>query len=166
MGFLTSHSSSNNVNNPLMVQTYTPQMQEGTAAAGELSRMLSGTQTAADTSAYNNYLAQAGYQPAMQQMARGVTGNAAAAGLLNSGSTSTALQAQGAQLNNQFYNNYLSGLSNMSGLGTTAGGIVASTGQQSQQSQGLLDAIGSAASGIGNLASGWGKIATKFGMQG
>ena len=36
---------------------------------------------------YNNYLQMAGYAPAMRQLAQGVTGQGAAAGILNSGST-------------------------------------------------------------------------------
>ena len=64
-----------------------------------------------------------------------------------------ALQSRGAQLNNQFYNNYLQQLSGLSGLGLQSGQIVANAGQQSQSTGGSPSTLGSIASAVGGIAS-------------
>lgn len=104
---------------------------------------------------YNNYLQMAGYAPAMRQLSQGITGQGAASGLLNSGATAKALQTRGAELNNQFFNNYLQQLSGLSGLGLQAGGLVANTGQRSTGSStgGSPSTLGSIASTVGGIAS-------------
>lgn len=80
---------------------------------------------------YQNYLQLAGYAPAMRQLSQNITGQGAASGILNSGSTAKALQTRGAELNNQFFNNYMQQLAGLSGLGLQAGGLAANTGQVS-----------------------------------
>jgi hypothetical protein len=133
----TSSSMSNNVNNPLITSTYTPQMQQGVTANNYLSSLLTGQgDTQAAKGGYSNYLQMAGFQPALTALSRNITGQGAASGLLNSGSTALRLQKSGAELNNQFANNYLQQLSGLSNQGLQAGGLVANTGQQStSQSQ-------------------------------
>jgi hypothetical protein len=179
MGFLkpkaaTSTSSSENVNNDLIKSTYGGTMQQGTGATNFLAQLLgvspggvAGTANAVGTAAngvaqaggaqagYNNYLQQAGYAPAMRQLSQGVTGQGAAAGLLNSGSTAKALQSRGTELNQGFFNNYLQQLSGLSGLGLQAGGLVANTGQKSTGTSqgGGPSTLGSIASTVGGIAS-------------
>lgn len=156
----------------MITSTYGGQMQQGTGATNFLAQLLgvspSGVASTANTvgtaangiaagggaqQGYNNYLQMAGYAPAMRQMAQGVTGQGAAAGLLNSGATAKALQTRGAELNNQFFNNYLQQLAGLSGLGLQAGGLVANTGQKSTSTGGSPSTLGSIASTVGGIAS-------------
>jgi hypothetical protein len=165
-------STSNNVNNGLITSTYGGQMNQGTGATNFLAQLLgvspggvastaNGIGTAANGVAnaggaqagYQNYLQNAGYAPAMRQMAQGVTGQGAAAGILNSGTTAKALQSRGAEINQGYYNNYLQQLSNLSGLGLQAGGLVANTGQQTKSTGGSPSTVGSIASTVGGIAS-------------
>lgn len=149
----TSTSSSTNVNNPLITSTYSPSMTQGTSAMGNLSSLLGAGGD--PTAGYNNYLQMAGYAPAMKQLSQDITGQGAAAGILNSGSTAKALQTRGAELNQQFFNNYLQQLAGLSGLGLQAGGLVANTGQQSESKStgGGPSTAGSIASTVGGIAS-------------
>lgn len=153
----TSSSLSNNVNNPLITSTYTPQMQQGTGANNYLSALLTGNgDTQGAKQGYSNYLQMAGYQPAMTALSRNVTGQGAASGLLRSGSTALRLQQKGAELNNQFSNNYLQQLSGLSGLGLQAGGLVSNAGQQStstSQSTGTSTGRGATEGSQGLLGS-------------
>lgn len=171
MSFLKPKAStSENTNNKLITSTYTPMMQQGTGATNFLSQLLgvspgavsSGANTIGNAAngiaeaggaqaGYNGYLANAGYAPAMREMTKGVTGTAAAGGLLNSGSTAKALQSRGSEINQSFFNNYLQQLSGLSGLGLQAGGLVTNAGQKSTGSS--PSTLGSIASAVGGIAS-------------
>jgi hypothetical protein len=142
-------SSSTNVNNDLIKSSYGGAMGQGTAAMGDLSKMLG----VGNPNGYNNYLQTAGFAPAMRQLSQNITGQGAAAGILNSGSTAKALQTRGTELNQGFYNNYLQQLAGLSGLGLQAGGLVANAGQQSKSTGGSPSTVGSIASTIGGIAS-------------
>lgn len=146
-----SKSVSENVNNDLIKSTYGGSMTQGTGAMSQLSSMLG----VGNPNGYNNYLQLAGFAPAMRQLSQNITGQGAAAGILNSGATAKALQSRGAELNNQFFNNYLQQLAGLSGLGLQAGGLVANTGQKSTGSStgGGPSTFGSIASTIGGIAS-------------
>lgn len=179
MSFLTpkpakSTQESYNVNNDLIKSTYGGMMGTGTGATNFLAQLLGvspgGVASTANTvgtaangiatgggaqAGYQNYLQQAGYAPAMRALSQGVTGQGAAAGILNSGTTAKALQTRGAELNQGFFNNYLQQLSNLSGLGLQAGGLVANTGQKSTGTNtgGSPSTLGSIASAVGGIAS-------------
>lgn len=147
-------SSSENINNSLITSNYGGQIQQGVGANNFLSALLTGQgNTGAANAGYRNYLQQAGYAPAMRQLAQGITGQGAASGLLNSGATAKALQTRGAELNQGFFNNYLQQLSGLSGLGLQAGGLVANTGQKSTNTGGGPSTLGSIASAAGGIAS-------------
>lgn len=147
-------SSSENVNNALLTSTYKPQMQGGVTANNFLQSLLTGQgDTAAAQNGYNQFLQMAGFQPAMRELSRGITGQGAASGLLRSGATAGRLQTRGAELNNQFANNYLQQLAGLSGLGLQAGGLVANAGQKSSSTGGSPSTLGSVASAVGGIAS-------------
>ena len=165
-------STSDNANNKLITSTYTPAMQQGNGASNFLGQLLGTTggnvshvagQIGAGANAvagaggaqagYDNYLQNAGYAPAMRQMSQDVTGQGAAAGILNSGTTAKALQDRGTDLNHQFFNNYLQHLQGAAGLGLQAGGLVANTGQRTNQTGGSPSTLGSIASTVGGIAS-------------
>lgn len=149
----TSEQTSENVNNDLITSTYGGQMGYGTGATANMASLLG---VGGDPMAgYNNYLQLAGYGPAMTQLSRQITGQGAASGLLRSGATAGALQTRGAELNNQFFNNYLQQLAGLSGLGLQAGGLVANTGQKSTgfSTGGGPSTAGTIASTLGGIAS-------------
>jgi hypothetical protein len=154
MSFLkpkAAKSSSKNVNNSLITSTYKGSMTQGTGAMTNLSSLLGvGTDPRA---AYSNYLQLAGYAPAMRQLSQNITGQGAAAGILNSGSTAKALLTKGSELNNQYFNNYLQQLAGLSGLGLQAGGLVTNAGQTSSSTGGGPSTAGTIASTIGGIAS-------------
>lgn len=169
MSFLTGKpatSKSENVNNGLITKTYTPQMNNGVAANTLESDSLTGQgNQGAANAGYQNYLQNAGYAPAMKQLGQQVVGQGAASGILNSGTTARALQDRGSALNNQYYNNYMQNLNQVSQQGTQAGGLVANTGQQSTSTAatpGLLGSIGSAVGGGLSILS----MASPFGAAG
>lgn len=144
---------SENVNNDLIKSTYGGAMGQGTGAMSSLSSLLG---VGGDPQAgYNNYLQNAGYAPAMRQLSQNITGQGAAAGILNSGATAKALQSRGTELNQQFFNNYLQQLAGLSGLGLQAGGLVTNAGQKSTGTStgGGPSTFGSIASTIGGIAS-------------
>lgn len=147
-------SSSKNVNNALIKSTYGGMMGQGTGANNFLSSLLTGSgDVGAADAGLQGYYDRAGYAPAMRQLSQNITGQGAAAGILNSGATAKALQTRGAELNQQFFNNYLQQLAGLSGLGLQAGGLVANTGQQSKGTGGGPSTFGSIASTIGGIAS-------------
>jgi hypothetical protein len=79
---------------------------------------------------------------------RGITGNAAARGLLRSGSTGRALVDYEQMLENQAANQYMQSLLGVGQLGLGAGGLVADVGRESRgkakDKSGLGRAIGTA----------------------
>lgn len=147
-------SSSVNVNNDLIKSTYGGTMGQGVGATNYLSALLTGQgDTAGANAGYQNYLQNAGYAPAMRQLSQSVTGQGAAAGILNSGTTAKALQTRGTELNQQFYNNYLQNLTGLSNLGLNAGQLVSGAGQTSKSTGGSPSTVGSIASTVGGIAS-------------
>ena len=155
----TQSSTSLNTNNDYIKSAYGGTVGAGTGATNFLQSLLTGQgDTAAANGGYQNYLQNAGYAPAMRQLAQGVTGQGAAAGILNSGTTAKALQSRGAELNQGFFNNYLQNLSGLAGQGLQAGGLIANTGQKSTStstggSPSVLGSIGSAVGGIASIFS-------------
>lgn len=99
-------------------------------AASNASAQLLGTQpiTSQTTNGFNNYLNSTGYNFALDQGTRAITGSSAAKGILNSGSTAKALQTFGQGLAGQQFNNYLGQLNTQAGQGITAAGQVGAAG--------------------------------------
>lgn len=151
-----SSQVSENVNNSLIKSTYGGMMTQGTGANNYLSALLTGQgDTGAANAGLQGYYDRAGFAPAMRQLSQNITGQHAAAGILNSGPYAKALQTRGTELNQQFYNNYLQQLAGLSGLGLQAGGLIANTGQKSTGTStgGGPSTFGSIASTIGGIAS-------------
>lgn len=123
----------------------------GNAATGTnaLQALLAG-----DTSGFNAFKNATGYDAAAEAGSRGITGNAAAGGLLRSGSTGKALASFGANLNQQFAGNYMDRLMGLTQTGLQAGGVLANAGQVSNSTQkssskpGIGGFLGQVASGV------------------
>ncbi len=147
MGFITDIFSpkpakSGNLAYGQLNSTYGPSTKAGTGATNFLSDLL-GVSGGDPEAGWAGYKEKAGFAPALEAMQRGVVGGAASRGLLNSGSTSRRLLQEGAKIDQGFYNNYLSQLAGLSGIGLESGNLIAKAGQQSTGEQ------ESTASGIG-----------------
>lgn len=123
-----------------------------TAYAGEgaegISKLLSG-----DASGFNAYKNATGFDQLVQQGSRGITGNAAAGGLLRSGGTGKALANYANDMQNQYATSYLDRLLGMAGLGMNAGSLISGAGNvmhgesKSKEKPGLSGLIGAGIAG-------------------
>lgn len=112
-----------------------------------------------DTSGLNQYKQNMGFDYAAEQGSRGITGNAAAAGMLRSGGTSKGLARFNAGLNDQFNNQYMDRLLQLSGIGQNAAQTLVGAGQQSQ-SESQSTQSGKNKNGMGKfLGAGIGAVA-------
>lgn len=99
--------------------------------------------------AFQSYKDQAGYAPALRDMQRGVTATGAASGLLRSGAAGNAYLTKGAELDSSMFNNFMSQLAGLAGLGQQAGSTIAGAGSGQQQASTGSKIL----SGIGKVAS-------------
>ncbi len=124
---------------------FSPLLGNAATGAQSLAALLNG-----DTSGFDKYKQATGFDATAEAGSRGITGNAAASGLLRSGSTGKALQNYGQNIQQTFANNYMDKLLQQAQLGFNAGGILAQAGQTSKSKSkgGLGGMLGSVASGI------------------
>lgn len=128
----SSDSHSFNANNDLLKSAF-----GGTAAqTGNTSNALAsllgvGGTPGSQDEAFNNYKDSTGYGFQLKSGQDAITGSAAAKGLLDSGSTAKGLTQFGQDLASTKFNDYLNGLFQLGNLGTSAGGILANSGQES-----------------------------------
>lgn len=132
-------SSSKNVNNGLLTDSLSPSLGYVTQGGDAISSLLGG-----DSTGFDKYKAATGFDATAKQGSYGVTGNAAAGGLLRSGSTGTALQNYGQNLQNQASGSYMDRLLGLGGLGTNSAQVLASSGQtqSSKKKKGLGEILG------------------------
>lgn len=124
-----STSQSSNKAYDTMANTYGGQMNQGTQAGGMMSALLGvGGDKAASDEAFKNYNDSTGYKFMMDSGSEAITGNAAAKGLLNSGSTLKSLTSFGQNLGKTQFGSYLDRLMGVSENGMKGAGLMASTG--------------------------------------
>jgi hypothetical protein len=104
-----------------------------------------------NSSGFDAFKRAIGFDAMAERGSRGVTNNAAAGGLLRSGSSGMALQRYGQELQNETASDYLSQLFSLAGLGNQSAGVLSNAGQRSSSSGntssgGLGKALGKAAS--------------------
>lgn len=163
MGFLKSKQRSTNMEQQFVNDTFKPAAQgllgQGQQGLGTYMGALTGTDSGAGFEQYRN---STGYQNIFDEAMRGVTTNAAARGLMGSGSTARALQTRAGNLAQQNQGNYLSQLLQGSQLGIqgglNAGNTVANVGAQNERVGGLVNTLGD----IGKVAGSVGKVAALF----
>lgn len=85
-----------------------------------------------DATGFNKYKQATGFDATAEAGSRGITGNAAASGLLRSGSTGKGLQAYGNMLQNQASSSYLDKLLGLGGMGLQAGSLISGAGNVGQ----------------------------------
>lgn len=101
-----------------------------TSYAGTGAQMLAGLLNG-DASGFNNYKNATGFNSLVQEGSRGITGNAAAGGLLRSGGTGKAIANYGNMMQNQYANQYLQNALGLAGLGMNAGQLISGAGNVS-----------------------------------
>lgn len=138
-------SESKNINNDLIKSSFGGAMGATGDSVSALQALLGG-----DASGFRSFTDAIDLSGQAEYGSRGVTGNAAAKGLLRSGGTGKALVNYEQMLENQASDQYMNRLLGLGQLGLGAGGLVAQTGQQSRQREGgksgLGNFLGSAAS--------------------
>lgn len=102
---------------------FQPLTADAATGSDALAKLLGG-----DSSGFDAYKAATGFDATAEQGSRGITGNAAAGGLLRSGGTGQALQAYGDNLQNQYASTYMQNLLSQAGLGFQAGNLISGSG--------------------------------------
>lgn len=135
MGFSSgsSKSSSSNKAYNFLNNTYAPQTQAGVGASGMAGDLLGVNGATSDQTqgAFKNYLNSSGYKFALDSGSQAITDNAAAKGLLNSGSTLQSLTQYGQGLGQQYFQSFLQNLLGLSNNGLQAGNLIGQAGQTS-----------------------------------
>lgn len=125
-----SKSSSSNKAYGTINSAFSPLLNYASKGASGIASLLGG-----DSSGLNAYKNAVGYDATAKMGSQGITGNAAANGLLRSGSTGKSLTSYGNTLSNQYANDYLSKLGTLAGLGMNAGSLLSNAGSTSTSSQ-------------------------------
>ena len=142
-------SSSTNQAYPYLQGALSGTIGQGAQAGSALADMLGLNGTPAQTAGFDRWRNSTGYKFGMDQGTNAITGNAAARGLLGSGSTLKALNTFGQEYANSQYGKYADMLSNLLGAGTANAGVLAGAGNTSQswgksnESKGVGGFIGS-----------------------
>lgn len=132
---------------------FAPLLGQAQEATNRIGSFLSG-----DNSGFEAFKRAIGFDALAERGSRGVTNNAAAGGLLRSGSSGMALQRYGQDIQNQSAMDYLSQLFNMGNIGFNAGQTLTGAGSRSVGSStgGLSGFIGNLMGGAGKAAAGGG----------
>ncbi|MEO7026508.1 MAG: hypothetical protein ABI056_03045, partial [Caulobacteraceae bacterium] len=151
-------TSAASANNALQQQIYNsnvslanPYIDRGNAAGNELNGFLGlGGDPAASQAALNTYLNSTGYQFDKNEGMSAITGDKAASGLLDSGSTLKALDSFGTGLAQQYGQQYAQNLAGVSGQGQAA--VAGLTGAGENYANAVSSNNNNAATVSGNAA--------------
>ncbi len=119
-------STSSNQAYPFLQGALGDQVGNVGASSSALSALLGG-----DASGLQGFQNATGFDAQAEQGSRGITGNAAAGGLLRAGSTAKGLQSYGQNLQNQSAQSYIQNLLGLGNLGLGSAGVLAGAGQTS-----------------------------------
>lgn len=113
-----------------------------------------GTNTGATSGqSYANFYNSPNYQFALQQGTQAVNSSAAAEGQVMSGANQTALENYGQGLASQQFNNYMSQLLSLAGIGQSAAGMQANSNTSTANSISSLDSATGASEAAGTVGS-------------
>lgn len=142
-----SKSTSTNTNRDLINSTFGGAAGATGTSVNALQALLGG-----DASGFRSFTDAIDLSGQAEYGSRGITGNAAARGLLRSGSTGRALVDYEQQLENQAADSYMNRLLGVGQLGLGAGGLIAQAGQQqtstSRSKPGIGGFLGQVGAGI------------------
>lgn len=131
-GGSSQKSQSGNNAYPYITSTFSPTANLETGTTGEMAGLLG--LGGGDPQAFQKYLNSTGYNFQLDSGSRAITNNAAARGLLDSGSTLKALTKYGQQVGSSAYGNYLGQLSDLAKTSLGAGSLIGNAGQYSKGS--------------------------------
>lgn len=138
--------SYNQAYNPI-AQQFTPLLQEAQKGLADYNAFMAG-----DTTGFDQYKANTGYDLAESEGFRRLLGGSSAAGTFTSGATGKRLQQYGTDLQQQYANNYLDRLLGRAGIGFQAGSALTSAGGYSSgSSQSTSQGSSSSKPGIGGF---------------
>lgn len=140
-----SKSKSSNQGYGQISQALGPTMGFAQQGGNAMSALLGG-----DATGFNKFKNATGFDFAAEQGSHGITGNAAARGLLRSGGTGKSLMDFGTKLQDQYAGNYLEKLLGLGNLGLGAAGAIGGAGQtsKSKSKPGIGGFLGSVAGGM------------------
>lgn len=141
-GGSSGSQSSSNQAYPYLQGALSPGVASGQSATSQLANMLGLNGPAGQQQGFNNWQNSTGYQFGLDQGSKAITGNAAASGLLDSGSTAKALDTYGQNYANTQYQNYLNPLENLMSSGLTGAGIIGGAGNVSSGQNSSSPGIG------------------------
>lgn len=146
-----STQESGNYNRDLLTNAFSPALGYTAQGGGQLADLLglNGQDAGAQAGARADFRNTPGYQFAMDEGSRAITGSQAAKGLLNSGSTLKSLNKFGQGMADQTYQSYIQNLLGLGGLGTQAGQIVGNAGQYSKGQSTGSESGSSSSGGLG-----------------
>lgn len=140
-------SKSYNQGYGLLKDSFSPMFKYAGTGAEGVSKLLGG-----DASGFNAYKDATGFDALSEIGSRGITGNAAARGLLRSGSAGKALVDYGNTMNNQYAQQFIQNLLGLSDVGLKAGSIVGGAGEvgeaQKKSKPGIGGFLGQIGAGI------------------
>lgn len=147
----TSTSSSSNRAFDSLSNMFSPIAGQTGTNLNAISALLSG-----DTSGFNAFKRATGFNAMADAGSRGITGNAAAGGLLRSGSTAKGLTEFGNNLQQQFAGNYMDRLLSLANAGFNAGNLISGAGNVSNSSsQGTSNSSGTSSGSSKNGLGGF-----------
>lgn len=132
----TSSSVSNTYNQayPALSASLSPVVGQAASSGDFIQQLLGMKGDAGANDAFNKYLDSTGYNFQLQQGSNAITDNAAARGLLNSGSTLKALNNYGQNMGGQYFNNFIQQLMGLGTQGIQAGQTLAGAGNVNNSS--------------------------------
>ncbi len=143
----TQTSQSGNYAYDYLKGAFAPTVASGNDAGSAIMTLLGmGGDPTAQQAAFQRYLDGSGYQFALDQGTRAITGTAAGRGLLNSGATLRAMSDYGQKTGMSFFDQYMNRLAQQQSSGMAGAGLIANAGQWSKS-----DGKSTQSSGIGGI---------------
>lgn len=143
----TQSSLSENQAYPTLLGLLQPNIGQGNSAMSTLGSLLGIGDPAAGKSTLTNFLDSTGFNFLRDQGERGITGSAAAKGLLNSGATAKAITKYGSDLASTKLNELMGNLTSLGQYGLGSANTIAAAGQKSTSTG---TSSGSSSNGIFN----------------
>lgn len=157
LGGSKSKSTSSNRAYDTINEAFAPVLGATGSGANALMAMLGiGGDPAAQGQGFQNFQNSTGYNFMLDSGSKAITNNAAAKGLLRSGSTAKALTSYGQNLASTRYNDYMNQLLGLANLGLGAGNVLTNAGQTSTTKSKSKNGLGGLVGGGLSLAAGIG----------
>jgi hypothetical protein len=125
------NSNSSNLAYPALNTSLSPVVSHASTGSNAIADLLGLNGGNGQNQAFDNFRNSSGYNFLRDQGIQGIEGNAAAKGLLGSGSYGKSIATYSNNLADNFLNSYLGHLNSLSNTGLGAAGVIANAGQVS-----------------------------------